>query len=278
MTASIDGLVAAIRAGIGHLHGDTLTGALILLALHLVAAQLLSAAVVRVIHVVLSYDKGARVDRLAAAFAAQLARVFVWLVVLTAYAHLVPALDRLATAMLAGVSIASVVFGLAAQSTLANLIAGVSLVFYKPFRMGDRLQLTTPTGVETGAVDHMSLGYTTLRTGDGRRVVISNSTILNQVMLNLGSAESPARLVLPFTIKPAGDIERARALVTDAARGNAEVAEVESCTVTSLASDGTGMALTVWARDAATAEQAASDLLEAVRGTLMANGLDPASG
>jgi small conductance mechanosensitive channel len=107
----------------------------------------------------------------------------VWLFVLTAYAHLIPALNRVATAMLASVSIASVVFGLAAQSTLANLIAGVSLVFYKPFRMGDELQLTAPTGVETGTVEHMSLGHTTLRTIDDRRV---NSTMLNQVILTSG--------------------------------------------------------------------------------------------
>ena len=64
--------------------------------------------------------------------------------------------------------ISAVVIGLAAQSTLGNLVAGVSITIYRPFRLGDTLQVTAPTGTETGCVEAISLGYTTLRTGDGR--------------------------------------------------------------------------------------------------------------
>ena len=64
-------------------------------------------------------------------------------------------------ARLASVSIASVVIGLAAHSALANFVAGIRLIFYKPFWMGGRLQIMALTGLETGIVREVSLGYTT---------------------------------------------------------------------------------------------------------------------
>ncbi len=74
------------------------------------------------------------------------------------YAHMIPALDRLATALLASVSVASLVFGLAARSTLSNFVAGFSLILYRPFRLGDKLQINAPGGVETGVVRFNAAG------------------------------------------------------------------------------------------------------------------------
>src|SRR5215469_2006117 len=70
------------------------------------------------------------VDRTSVNFLAQLARIGVYLIAFISYAHLVPALHSLGTAWLASVSVISVIFGLAAQSTLGNLIAGISLLLY----------------------------------------------------------------------------------------------------------------------------------------------------
>lgn len=76
-------------------------------------------------------------------FASALGQVLIYIVGFVLYAHLVPALRALGTAPLAGVSVVSVVLGFAAQSTLGNLIAGLSLVLYRPIRVGDHLQVTT---------------------------------------------------------------------------------------------------------------------------------------
>lgn len=59
------------------------------------------------------------------------------MILLILYAHLIPVLRSMGTALLAGASVASVVIGLAAQSTLGNLVAGVSITIYRPFRLGD---------------------------------------------------------------------------------------------------------------------------------------------
>ncbi len=117
-------------------------------------------------------DKFGVFDKTATPFLLQLMRIAIFVVFLAMYAHLVPALRSLGTALLAGVSVASVVIGLAAQNTLGNLVAGIAILIYRPFQVGDRVQVTAPTGVETGIVDSLTLGYTILVTGDNRRVVV----------------------------------------------------------------------------------------------------------
>jgi small-conductance mechanosensitive channel len=79
----------------------------------------------------------------------------------------------------------SVILGFAAQQTLGNLVAGISLVLYKPFERGDRLQIQAPSGLEVGEVEEISLGYTVLQTADRRQIIISNGTMAQQTMIRL---------------------------------------------------------------------------------------------
>ena len=102
-----------------------------------------------------------------------------------------PALHGLGTAWLTSAGVAAVVVGMAAQNTLGNLIAGVSLVLYRPFHLGDQLQVSAPSGLETGIVENISLGYTILRTGDERRLVIPNNLMASQTIVNLSMSSQP---------------------------------------------------------------------------------------
>lgn len=137
-------------------------------------------------------DKNNRVDRTAVKFLAQLARLIVYIFMFISYAHLVPALAGLGTAWLASAGILSVIIGLAAQNTLGNLIAGISLLLYRPFNVGDHLQVTAPTGVEKGTVESINLGYTLLKTDDNRHVVIPNSSMASQTHINLTNSSAVA--------------------------------------------------------------------------------------
>lgn len=101
-----------------------------------------------------------------------------------------PPLHKLGNTLLAGVSLMSIIVGFAAQTALGNLVAGISLVLYKPFRRGDRIQIQAPTGSghEIGVVESISLGYTVLRTDDRREIVIANGTMAQQTMIKLAPA------------------------------------------------------------------------------------------
>src|SRR5579863_409003 len=152
---------------------DTLIGALVYLVVFVLLALLGSRLLRGAVHAAMASQ--GHVDRTTMSFLQQFGAALIWVIMLILYAHLVPMLRAMGTALLAGASVASVVLGLAAQSTLGNLVAGISITIYKPFRLGDTLQVATPTGTEIGCVELISLGYTTLRATDGRLVVLPNS-------------------------------------------------------------------------------------------------------
>jgi small conductance mechanosensitive channel len=164
-------------------------GALFYALVFALVAWLIGRALRLAVQRVLARDTHAYVDRTAVNFLAQLAQIGVWLFAFISYAHLVPVLASLGTAWLAGVSVISVVVGLAAQNTLGNLIAGISLLLYRPFKVGDRLLVTVPGGVETGVVESLNLGYTVLRTDNRRRIVVPNSVMASQTAINVTQQE-----------------------------------------------------------------------------------------
>src|SRR6201996_7753357 len=168
---------------------DTLVGALVYLALFICVGMILARVLRTLVHAAMT--RQGHIDRTTISFMQQFGTALIWVIVLILYAHLIPVLRSMGTALLAGASIASVVIGLAAQSTLGNLVAGISITIYRPFRLGDTIQVAAPTGTEIGVVEMLSLGYTTLRTADGRLVVVPNALAAAQVSINLGSTFTP---------------------------------------------------------------------------------------
>lgn len=122
-------------------------------------------------------------DPTATTFLSQLMQVMVVLAVVILYAHLVPALRAVGSALLTGASVLSIVLGLAAQNTLANLIAGLALLLYHPFHLGDELQVNSPKGVVTGIITSLTLGYTTLETHASEEVIVPNSVMAAAVII-----------------------------------------------------------------------------------------------
>lgn len=122
-------------------------------------------------------------DLTALRFVTQLLRVLIYLLAFIIYTRMVPALHELGTTLLTGVSVMGVVIGIAAQSTLSNLVAGFSLVMYRPFHVGDEVQLTTPKGLTTGTVTNLSLGYTMLQDKEGEKIIVPNSVMSTNVVI-----------------------------------------------------------------------------------------------
>ena len=176
-----------IERALSVINPATVHGALLLGLILVASGVVLSALIHRMLKEMIVHDHSQRVDQIALSFLSRLLILSLWLILATLYAHLVPALNRLGNALLAGVGLASVVIGFAAQTTLGNLVSGISLVLYKPFRKGDRLSVLAPTAdqCETGVVEDISLGFTSLRTDDGRLIIVANGTMAQQTMIKL---------------------------------------------------------------------------------------------
>src|ERR1700729_968096 len=199
---------------------DTLWGALAYLAIFVILAMILSKALRAAVHAAMT--RNGHLDRTSISFLQQICTALIWVIVVILYAHLIPTLRSMGTALLAGASVASVVIGLAAQSTLGNLVAGVSLTIYRPFRLGDTLQVAAPTGTEIGVVEIISLGYTTLRAPAGHLIVVPNSLAASQVLINLntGTSFAPWPLVIAIRLGRDANLEAARTLALEVAKQN----------------------------------------------------------
>ncbi len=160
-------------------------GAIVYAVLFFVAAFIASSVFSTAVAQILKRDQRGLIDRTVASFLTHLAKFVIYIVALILYAHLVPGLSHLGTALLAGASVVSVVIGLAAQNTLGNMVSGVSLLIFRPFEVGDKIQVTAPTGLETGQVQAITLGFTVLCTSDNRRIVIPNSAMSSQTTVNI---------------------------------------------------------------------------------------------
>jgi small-conductance mechanosensitive channel len=241
---------------------DTLWGALIYLILFLLMGLLVSRGFRAAVHAAMT-RKG-HVDRTTIAFLQQFGSVLIWVVVLILYAHLIPMLRSMGTALLAGAGVASVVIGLAAQSTLGNLVAGISIAIYRPFRLGDTLQVTAPTGTDIGVVELISLGYTTLRAPDGHFIVLPNAIAASQVTINLNTTYAPWPITITMRLSRDADIEAARQLALSVAAENAGEQAVVGCFLTKVDAVAITLELRFKAADAAGRDALRSKMLTAL--------------
>jgi small conductance mechanosensitive channel len=159
------------------------------------------------------------------------------------------ALDQLGfniTSLLAGLGVAGLALGFAAKDTLANFIAGVTILWDRPFRVGDRVE----TDGEFGQVKKITLRSTRIHTNDNQVVIIPNQNIVNNKIIN-HTMQASLRLVIPFGISYEADVARAREVVLGLIRGDDRVRErpAPEVVVTELGPSSVNLALRFWLKN-----------------------------
>jgi small conductance mechanosensitive channel len=110
--------------------------------------------------------------------------------------------------LVAGIGVAGVGIGLALQGVLSNIMAGLTIIFTKPFRIGEYVEIA---GVR-GDVLAIDLSSTTLLHPDRSRVVIPNRKIVGEILHNHGSTR---QLHLTVTVPLGADLTAALTAATD---------------------------------------------------------------
>jgi small conductance mechanosensitive channel len=120
------------------------------------------------------------------------------------------------TALIAGIGVAGLGVGLALQGVLSNLVAGLTVIFTKPFRVGEYIALV---GVQ-GQVQTIELFSTTLVHPDLSRVVIPNRKIVGEILHNYGTIR---QLDLSVSVAYGTNINNAVAVVRGVLEKNPRV-------------------------------------------------------
>ncbi|MBN2125826.1 MAG: mechanosensitive ion channel family protein [Deltaproteobacteria bacterium] len=129
------------------------------------------------------------------------------------YASLVPGLRALVGTLMAGAGITALVVGFAAKSTLANLISGLSLAVYKPFRIGDIVTIED----EYGTVEDITLRHTIVRTWEYKRLIIPNEKIDSMTLINYSIVDPRILCRVEMGVSYDTDIDLARRLILEEA-------------------------------------------------------------
>lgn len=113
-----------------------------------------------------------------------------------------------ATSLVAVFGAAGLAIGLALQGTLSNVAAGVMLLMFRPFKIGDFVDI----GGKTGTVKEVGLFTTELATGDNVKIIMPNGQIWGQAIANF-SANPTRRVDLMMGIDYGDNIDTAMAAI-----------------------------------------------------------------
>jgi small-conductance mechanosensitive channel len=164
----------------------------------------------------------------------------------------IPQVRAVAGGLLASTAILGVILGLASQQTLGNFIAGLLIATTQPVRIGDRVSYAG----ESGIVEEIGLTYTFIRTVDRRRLVVPNSKLASDTIVNasIRSRETFAEISVPVPLS--ADLEDALGALRE------DVSDERDADVYVSSLDGTA---TVTLRAAASDEAAAERLEHELR-------------
>jgi len=172
------------------------------------------------------------------------------------------------TPMVAGIGVAGVGVGLATQGVLSNVVAGLTIIFTKPFRVGEYIELV---GVN-GQVASVELFTTTLLHAYRSRVVIPNRKIVGEILHNYGTIR---QLDLSVSVAYNSDMEKALSVVREIMAANKKVLKEPApvCGITLLGDSSVNIAIKPWANVAEFGATAA-EINREVIAQFRANGIE----
>jgi small conductance mechanosensitive channel len=118
----------------------------------------------------------------------------------------IPAFKEIGTTLLTGAGVLAAIVGFASQAAFSNIVSGVFLVIFKPFSVGDRVKIGT---LYSGDVEDITLRHTIIKDFENRRVVIPNSVIGNETIINSTLNDERVCMFVDFNISFDSDVDTA---------------------------------------------------------------------
>lgn len=134
----------------------------------------------------------------------------IWLIAIAVIAMMIPQLKALAVALFAGAGILFAIAGFAAQSAFSNIIAGIFIVIFKPFRVGDLIKVGER---DKGFVEDITLRHTVINSFENKRIIIPNSILNEETVVNESIIDQKTCVFLEVGISYDSDVEKATKII-----------------------------------------------------------------
>jgi small-conductance mechanosensitive channel len=132
----------------------------------------------------------------------------------------IPQIRAVAGGVLASSAVVGLVVGMAARTTLANVVAGMLIAFTQPLRLGDEVTIEDASGT----VEEIALTYTTISTPSGERFFVPNEKLALDTIRNatIAGSEHLAQVKVPVPLS--SDLDRVVSLLEEEALAVSEAA------------------------------------------------------
>ncbi len=163
------------------------------------------------------------VDRTLETFVCNLVRMALLVVVIIAA---ISALGIQTASFIAIFGAAGLAVGLALQGSLSNFAAGVLIVLFRPYKVGDWVEAA---GI-SGAVEQVQILTTVLKTGDNKQIIVPNSQIMDSIITNY-SANDTRRVDMVVGVSYDDDLDKVRKTVEELVAADDRILDEPACTI-----------------------------------------------
>src|SRR5690606_28115927 len=193
-----------------------------------------------------------------------------------------PPLKGIAQTALGGAGILALIAGVASQEALANLVGGIFIISFKPFKIGDTLKLSDNT---VGTVFDITLRHNILRNGENKMVVILNAIMNKEKVVNYNLKELKICERIDIGVSYDSDLDAAKKIIKDTCEKHSLILDnrtpveilngkpMVKVAVISLGEYAVTIRAWVWARYNSHALEMRYDLLESIKKNLDKEGI-----
>jgi small conductance mechanosensitive channel len=151
------------------------------------------------------------------------------------------------TSLIAVMGAAGLAIGLALQGSLANFAAGVLIVMFRPYRVGDFVEAAGIAGV----VQQVQILTTVLKTGDNKQIVVPNGQIMGSIITNY-SANDTRRVDMTIGVSYDDDLDKVRSTIKELVGADERILKDPECliAVSELADSSVNFVVRPWVKTA----------------------------
>ncbi len=186
----------------------------------------------------------------------------------------VPQMRQVANSLLAGAGILAIAAGFASQHALSNIISGLFIIIFKPFRVNDRLLIRDTM---QGFVEDITLRHTVIRDFENRRIIIPNTVISDEILINFDFSNDKIVRPIEFNVAMDSNLDLIRTLIQEEVEkhplslDNRTPEEIElgnpkvPVRVVGFTNIGITIRVWTWAIDAGKAYELSCDVMESIK-------------
>jgi len=138
----------------------------------------------------------------------------IYLAALAAIFMVIPPLKTIGVTLFASAGIFAAIIGFASQAAFSNIVSGIFVVIFKPFRVGDIVKISN---LYSGIVEDITLRHTVIRDFENKRLIIPNAVISSETIHNYNIIDDKVRNHIFYGISYDSNVDLAMKIIREEA-------------------------------------------------------------